>query len=74
MLGLDINSRSRSIYISDVRFGVTLEQVLCIDLAVKVEGEYNNKCIKTGSYRDILEEVWYSVHFAIRRDDLRSTD
>ena len=40
MLGLDMNSRSRSIYISDVRFCVTLEQVLCIDLAVKVEGEY----------------------------------
>ena len=41
---LDINSRSRSIYIYiyilDVRFGVTLEEVLCIDLAVKVEGEY----------------------------------
>ena len=27
-------------YISDVIFGVTLEQVLCIDLSVKVEGEY----------------------------------
>ena len=41
MLGLDINSRSRSIYISEVRFCVTLAQVLCIDLAVKVEGEYD---------------------------------
>ena len=39
MLGLDINSRSKE-YISDVIFGVTLEQVLCIDLSVKVEGEY----------------------------------
>ena len=39
MLGLDINSRSRRIYIR-CYICVTLEQVLCIDLSVKVEGEY----------------------------------